>query len=455
MKIRISLLSSLMILVCFGLLHFEHPVALTDGQDHAVYIVWLVAASVLLARLFDYLLLDYMFQRVKGREVPDILRGLLALICYACFFGLIWTQILKRDLSQIAITSAVVTVVLGLALQDTLGNFFAGVSIHIEQPFHSGDVIKLDTVAGRVETITWRTTTIRTSNNTLIVFPNSKVAKEAVEVFPIDQLNRRVLRFQGPYNVPPRRMIEMIQASLRAMPEIHSEKPPTARVCEFTEIGIAYEILYWVNDYIRDEHDSKIRERIWYLFGRHGYEPPYPHRQLTITREIDTRDSEQNHSELLAHVQLFERLSIEERSLLAQGHSTSTYAPGELIVGQGQIGDSMFIILGGSVEVALNDDSGSPVAMLNAGNFFGEMALFTGEPRSADVRAVGEVEVLEIRKARLEQLLAANSELAGDFCRHIAERLVELKTHADESHEEMQVRERTLTEKIRIFFCLK
>src|SRR5205814_5390284 len=124
----------------------------------------------------------------------------------------------------IVATSTVFSVVIGLALQDTLGNFFAGISIHIEQPFHIFDSVRIGTEIGRVEAVTWRTTTLRTNNNTVIVFPNSRVAREQVEIYPFNNLNRRVLRFPAPYAIAPGTIIPMVRETVRAMPNVAPEK---------------------------------------------------------------------------------------------------------------------------------------------------------------------------------------------------------------------------------------
>lgn len=92
------------------------------------------------------------------------------------------------------------------------------------------------------------------------------------------------------------------------------------------------------------------------------------------------------------------------------------YRDGEEIVRQGSNGDSMYVVQGGRVEVVQLSDSGSEqhLAFLEAGDFFGEMAVFENEVRSATVRAAGEARVLKIdrrtllRRIREDPLLAVN-----------------------------------------------
>ena len=114
----------------------------------------------------------------------------------------------------------------------------------------------------------------------------------------------------------------------------------------------------------------------------------------------------------------------------------------------------MFVVCRGTVEIRL-PERGERVAVLGPGDYIGEMALFTGEPRTADVYALEEVEVVEIRKASIQQLFVENQTLAGAFSRKIAERQADLAKYATKPSE-AQVREQTETifHRIRQFFSL-
>jgi CRP-like cAMP-binding protein len=100
-------------------------------------------------------------------------------------------------------------------------------------------------------------------------------------------------------------------------------------------------------------------------------------------------------------------------SLLAAQVSRLPYARGESIVREGEAGDSFYLIERGTVAVTIGTGDGS-TRLLNrmaAGDYFGEMSLLTGEPRSATVLAESDVAVLEIERSDFEQVLAANPAL--------------------------------------------
>jgi CRP-like cAMP-binding protein len=106
--------------------------------------------------------------------------------------------------------------------------------------------------------------------------------------------------------------------------------------------------------------------------------------------------------------------------------STATYAPGEKIFEQGELGTEMYIILDGDVEIVkhINDES-HVLSHLEKGDFFGEMALLENVPRTADAVAVGEVKTLVINGSRFDEMLHKNPEIAVRIIRKYSKRLRE------------------------------
>ena len=459
-KLALPIFVSLLLLVAYQLLKYFYPGMHELSVTKYVLAAALAGVTVMFVRAISYVLFDVAFVKRKGREAPDLLRGVLSLILYSIAFFFIYSQVIKGGLGlEIVATSTVVSVIIGLALQDTLGNFFAGISIHIEQPFHILDSVRIGNEIGRVEAVTWRTTTIRTNNNTVIIFPNSRVAREQIEIFPFNNLNRRVLRFPAPYGVPPETVIPMVRETVRAMPNVAAERTPIVRIAEFADSAITYEVLYWVKDYmLTPDMDAKIREHIWYAYRRRDIEIPFPIRHLLMEPvEPKAQPSATGVEHIIESVSLFEPLTTEERERVAGALVKHLYAPGELILKHGDAGGSMFLISRGRVEVRLPQVNGGtqPVAVLEPGNYFGEMALFTGEPRTADVYALEEVEVLEIRKAAIEPLMHNNAQLAEAISRRVAERQAELIAHT-RAVPEAETREQSanILRRIKRFFSL-
>jgi branched-chain amino acid transport system substrate-binding protein len=137
-------------------------------------------------------------------------------------------------------------------------------------------------------------------------------------------------------------------------------------------------------------------------------------------------------AERLSAVDIFAPLSTEETIMLAQSATSHVFAPGESVIRAGDPGSSMFVVHNGRVSVQIVEN-GRPrtVATLSEGAFFGEMALFTGEPRTASVLAEGEAEVLEIGHEAMKRVFDTNPDLVESLSHIIAERKQALAASED------------------------
>lgn len=431
-----------------------------DGGGQTYLLAALVfSAGIVLVRASSWVLFDIIFQKRKGREASQLLRLVFSALGFAAVFVVIYTAVLQKSLSGVMATSAVLTVILGLALQDTLGNFFAGISLHIEEPYQIGDALRIGVVLGRVESVTWRTTAVRTNDNSLVVFPNSRMARDAVEIYPLHAQNRHIMQFPAPYIHRPEKVIGMIREAVASLPRVSSERTPVVRISAFADSSITYEILYWVTDYLwTSELDAEIRKRIWYIFLRNGLEIPFPVRHVLLERrEGAVAKEHRDFTKFLSEVEILKPLSPEELSEVAGSLAFHIFAPGEFVLRKGTGGDSMFVIHHGRVEVLVNDADGQvqQVAVLGKGGVLGEMGLFTGEARGADVRALDELEILEIRKPVMKHLLSRNEGLAHAFSHIISGRQAELEEHArHRSAEAPNFRSESVLQRIKHFFNL-
>ncbi|MGH9901643.1 MAG: cyclic nucleotide-binding domain-containing protein, partial [Pyrinomonadaceae bacterium] len=137
-------------------------------------------------------------------------------------------------------------------------------------------------------------------------------------------------------------------------------------------------------------------------------------------------------TERLSAVDIFSPLSAEELSRLARGAEGHVFAPGEAIIREGDQGASMFVVHRGEVAVQVTDKGRTRVVnTLQEGDFFGEMALFTGETRTADVVAREETEVLEIGYTAVKRLFDTNPDLVESLSHTIAERRAGLAAGAE------------------------
>ena len=406
-------------------------------------VLWLTLA-ISIVRYLDFLILGAAFRGSNQNELSSLLRNVFSIIIYiVSFFVIFNSQYPTVDLAALFTTSTILGIVIGLALQDTLGNLFAGLAIQADQPFQVGDVISIsERGLGVVESVSWRGVKIRTFQNKLLIISNAVLGKAIIEVAPKDNLNARIVFFNTLYANSPAKTIQHVREAVRQVENVSQKMRPIVRIRNLGDNGVDWEIKYWLEDYSRfNETDALIRQRVWYVFRRENLEFAYPTRTIHIEnkpQESAFVETVNQIFEQLSNIPIFAPLSDEETQKLAQASSARVYAPGEAIVHQGKQGNSMFVINRGAVKVQIIED-GQPkiINKLKESDFFGEMSLLTGQPRSATVVAEEETEVLQIRKKALKPIFETNPNLVKSICEIIEERRKLLETpehHASALH---------------------
>ncbi|HXI74476.1 MAG TPA: mechanosensitive ion channel family protein [Pyrinomonadaceae bacterium] len=387
----------------------------------------------LVARAVNAALFDFVFRFRRRQEAPTLVRNIFTLLAFTILFVLVFKYVyFDYDLGALFTTSALFGVIIGLALQDTLGNFFAGISLHADRPFQVGDVIVVtqQKLTGVVESITWRAIKIRTFQNHIVLVSNSLAAREAIEVAPRDNLNARLVFFSTIYTDSPAKTIHVVRESVRDADNVSDKITPIVRIRGLGDSSIDWEIKYWLDDYAKyNDTDALVRQRVWYALRRNGLTFAFPTRTLHLERSVPVRPitAEDQIADRLSAVDVFSPLSTDELRQLAKATAGHVFAPGETLIRAGDEGSSMFVVHNGRVAVQISDPGGPrTVAELTEGNFFGEMALFTGEPRTANVVAIEETEVLEIGHAAMKHLFQTNPSLAESISWTIAERQADL-----------------------------
>lgn len=399
--------------------------------------------------------------RSSAYEVSTLLQNVLSIIVYVVAFFIIFnSQYPNVDLAALFTTSTILGVIIGLALQDTLGNLFAGLAMQADQPFQIGDVISIPTKGiGVIENISWRGVKIRTFQNKFLIISNSVLGKEAIEVAPRENLNAALVFFNTLYVSSPAKTIQIIRETVRQIENVSQKMRPVVRIRNLGDNGIDWEVKYWLEDYSKiHDTDAMIRQRIWYALRREKIEFAYPTRTIHLeTKPAENAfvETENQIFERLSDVAIFAPLSDEETQKLAANSRIRVFAPDESIVRQGQPGKSMFVVHHGSVKVQIKE--GGNIKMLNTlheGDFFGEMGLLTGEPRTATVLSTGETQVLEIDSDCLKPILEENPELVKSFSQIIEARRLDLAEKRSETDVAETMDSTSVFQSIKKFFGL-
>ena len=378
----------------------------------------------LLASLLQSLLLTAVvsvWERIS-RPIPRIFLDVLRLVTVvAALITILFEAGVRAE--NLFTGSAVLTAVLGFALKDTLGNVFAGLAIHAEQPFELGDWIQYDinpAHIGKVVEINWRATKVITLDEAYVIIPNGQLAQASIRNFTKPEpWSRRSLYVVAPYDVSPQRVQQTIVDAVRGSFGVLEHPAPSVVTNEFKERGIEYWVRLFTTEFDkRDRVDGMARDRIWYALARQGIEIPVATQQIRITQlpqpviESETAAVERR-VRSLQRIGMLGPLTPEQIGRLAEENVERVYAAGEPVIRQGDPGDSLFVIMSGRVEVTVLQEGAVSVrlATLDAGDYFGEMSLMTGAPRSATVAALVETRLLEVGHESFRRLLAAQPNL--------------------------------------------
>ena len=409
-------------------------------------------------RGLDFLLFDLTMSRRRNVVAPQLLREILSIALYFILFAVAAGKILEYHVGAFLTTTTVLAAVIGLALQETLGNLFSGIALHMEGSYEVGDVLHSGDFIGVVEGVNWRATRLRGFNNQLVILPNSMIARERLEIFPQFNFNARILTVGVDYHVPPAQVIDILTQAASHVEGVAREKPCFARVGSFGDSAVIFEVKYFTRDYAaRDRIDADVRKAIWYALRRNDISFATPIRAYApyTPPKSDSSLTEEAIVARLDEVAILMPLSNEAHRRIAAATKVHSYSKGEAILSRGATGDSMFVVHSGSVSVRISDEKSASgwteVARLEEGEFFGEMALLTGEARAADVVAVSDVTALEIGKESLQPILLDHPELAAAISARVIERRGRLETfHVNAADDD----ERTVLSRIRAYFGL-
>jgi small-conductance mechanosensitive channel/CRP-like cAMP-binding protein len=361
-------------------------------------------------------------------QIVNIVVALFAILIFGSLaFG--W------DIDRFLAGSAVVSIVLGLALQETLGNFFSGLVMQASPPFTIGDWIICGSHEGRVVDMTWRAVTLHTNDDNFILIPNATVAKaEIVNYHAPTTATARSITVGLDYDVPPCDALAVLKTAASETPGVIATPEPFVYLQDFTDAAVLYRVKFWIdNPSVHTKIEHAVRLNIWYRLHGRGFGIPFPTFNLEY---ISLREKKQNLAEAarghrlsaLDAVPLFAPLTREQKRQLADSADDYVLAPGQTLFRQNDAGDTFFIIHKGQVAVLVTPEGSSEerqVATLGPGDFFGEMSVLTGQPRTATIRALTPIALVRIEKQDLRAIFEADLSIMAKISEIVARRNAE------------------------------
>ncbi len=423
-------------LVLTALAATGHSAALLFSENptlhHWALIGMVLAFGFLCTRTALLLLFDWGLQRRMGITVPQLIRDVTSLVVYVTL-GAVLLHTLGVKVTGLIATSAVLTVVVGLAFQQTLGNLLAGLALAWEQRLPTGSWIDFNEQAMRIEESGWRSILLRTKLGDRILVPNADIA--AAQVILLSGGERPVavpVRLGLSYSVPPDEAKRILFAVGADTPLILADPAPKILTVAFDDSSILYECRLWTRvPWERNEITDTFLTRAFAALARQGLEVPFPQLTLHQAPKKTVADLHDRRLQGLIQARLFAGLPEEALDTVARNCGLQRFAPGEAVVHQGDESTALFVVISGDAIVLHN---GRELSRVSVTEIFGEGAFMTGNPRAATVRAGRDsLEVLKISKKSLGSLCEHHPELTGKLAERLAERTLEGQTIRDAS----------------------
>ncbi len=261
----------------------------TSGRvyDALAWIVVLLVV-VVIVKILGLYFFQILLQSRRVRLPPLLPKVALATVYLLAIVPTLKAVVPELDLGALLATGAVTSLVLGLALQPILGNFFAGLVISIERPFRINDWIRFDDFEARVVSITWRTTHLRTRDNDDLVVPNSRIAeKKILNYFYTNPLHMERIYVGAHYRTPPYKVKQALMMAAGRVSAVLDKPSAAIFLHDFSESSITYELRAWIEDIAeKPQIANQLRSAIWEEFRRAGITIPFPIRTLEIEPRV-------------------------------------------------------------------------------------------------------------------------------------------------------------------------
>lgn len=338
----------------------------------------------------------------KGHLLQDLMGAVIFLVGAVAAAA----YILELPVKGLLATSGAVAIILGLAVQSTLGDVFSGIVLNATKPFRVDDTICVDDIEGKVVEIDWRSTYLLTSDGSTVVIPNAMAAKtRIVNLSRPNRFHSVVLTVELPVRLRPSLVLDSLEKALQGCRELMSKPKATAVVKKSGLRSVEYEVTGFVGS--RDRRGA-VRNQLYDLI----------YRQLNASDRL-RESQERSHATsremaALNGVSALRMLSKEDRAVIEPLMRLSSFPMGTVILPQGVVPESLLIIESGVVSVDIERTEGwCELGRMGPGEVMGENGIVDQSPTKVRFTARTDCLVYLIDRADLEPWLAEHAEMQG------------------------------------------
>jgi small-conductance mechanosensitive channel len=376
------------------------------------------ALSLLNVILFEQAEVDTWRARVP-KLLIDLARLFLILLGTAFVLATVW----NADLAGLVTALGVSSIVIGLALQDTLGSVMSGIALLFERPFTVGDWLEVSGVVGQVIDINWRAVRLLTLEREMVVIPHKLISSEVIRNFTKPTpIHAERIQIGFSYNDPPNLAKQVLKNTALETKGILLDPQPEVFTLNYCDSTVNYEVKFFIRDYSEIEQiRERFMTRVWYAAKRDNLSIPFPIRTLYHFHGPTSQQKgiAKKFSESLQAIPSYVPINREESSQTTStsGIALQHFAAGEKVIRQGQLDNELFIIVTGQAAMFARLETGEEIELLSlrSGEFFGEMSLFSGEPSAVTIAASNDLEVMKISAKVVNQMIDRQPSFAREI----------------------------------------
>ena len=390
-----------------------------EPDSDLIYKAFRAALLFVFAILFNrgvrFFFWERTYFRITEREYPVLLRHILSVSIYVGVLYVIVALIYQLPVTGILVSTSIAAGVIGFSLQSILSDLFSGIVLSIDQPYRIGDWIELENgTLGKVSDISWRSTRLVSWYNNVYVIPNSRAAGSIIQNYDLPDRRYALWFFVAISGVYPADMVKrvLLEACISCR-SIESTPPPVVRLAE----GVGQPYKYMVYVYFKD-YPNHWGARSELLTAIQSYLKKKDILVSAIQYEIDNVPGQKVEFQtpgifdLLQSQEIFSRIDAKHLELISRDCEIKSFASDAVVFREGDQGDSLFIVLSGVISVLKKSGKKEiELERLGSGNCIGEMSLLTGNPRSATVKTITDVELIEVPKSGILQILKKKKDL--------------------------------------------
>lgn len=422
--IRITTNSTVPLLALWVLVEKVFAVPRTDTFSKVIQtLCWVSILNMFLLLVNTLLISRRRDKQAPSKVLLDFVRFVLVLVGTGVVLAFVWNV----NLGGVLTTLGVGSIIIGFALQDTLGSIVSGFLTMVRRPFAVGDKVEIGGIEGEVREITWNSVVLRRPDRSLAYMPQADVAKRTVvNLTRLTHAEHSEVFVEFSKQHPPNNVKRILMQALWSTPGVVQDPTPLVRTMEHTDINIRYSVRFWTEQGTSPlESRDNFLSRLWYVAKRYDLKCELPTRKFIQTSEVATNDHllTQYHDEI-SNVPLLFKMGGNLLEYVAKGALLHEYASGEHVIREGEMVSSLFVIVQGDARALVSDrtDKVRQAFILKHGEFFGESSLFSGRPCPYSVVALNDLSVVLLDKEMVNRIVESDTMMVKEIGRVISER---------------------------------